>query len=152
MTTAYEVPADLLIKRLAEYIKSNVTQVTPPEWAFYVKTGAHRERPPQDKNWWYLRAASLLRKIYLYGPIGVNELRSMYGGARSSKHTIMHHKDAGGCAIRKVLQQLENAGLVTKLEKKGRILTGKGRSLVDRLSHEILESLANDKPELKKYL
>jgi len=151
MTTAYEVPADMLIKRLAEHIKSNVTQVTPPEWAFYVKTGSHTERPPTDKNWWYNRAASLLRKIYFYGPIGVNELRSVYGGGKSVGYALRHHRDAGGAAVRKVIQQLESAGLVTKLDKKGRVLTSKGRSLVDRISKEIFEEIVKSKPELKKY-
>ncbi|MGQ9781717.1 MAG: 30S ribosomal protein S19e [Nitrososphaeria archaeon] len=152
MTTAYEVPADLLIDRLAEHIKNNVTQVTPPEWAFYVKTGSHVERPPQDKNWWYKRAASLLRKIYFYGPIGIGELRSMYGGGKSTGYALRHHRDSGGSTIRKVLQQLESAGLVTKLEKKGRVLTGKGRSVVDRISKEILVEMTKNQPELKKYL
>ncbi|MGD0330488.1 MAG: 30S ribosomal protein S19e [Nitrososphaeria archaeon] len=152
MTTAYEVPADLLIDKLVEHIKNNVAQVTPPEWAFYVKTGSHAERPPQDKNWWYKRAASLIRKIYLYGPIGIGDLRGMYGGAKTTGYAFKHHRDSGGAAVRKVVQQLESAGLVTKLEKRGRILTGKGRSVVDRTSKEILVEIAKNQPELKKYL
>ncbi|MEM0333542.1 MAG: 40S ribosomal protein S19, partial [Candidatus Aenigmatarchaeota archaeon] len=41
-----------------------------------------------------------------------------------------------GSIIRKILQQLESEGLVTK-EKKGRILTPKGRSFIDKIIGEI---------------
>ncbi len=151
MTTAHEVPENLLIARLAEHIKNNATQVMPPEWAFYVKTGSHAERQPQDKGWWYVRAASLLRKVYMHGPIGMSDLRSAYGGGKSVGYSFRRHRDAGGSSIRKVLQQLESAGFVTKLDKKGRVLTSKGRSLVDRMSKEILEELVKSQPTLKKY-
>jgi len=61
MVTARDVPADELIKRLAMRLK-NFEQVKPPEWAAYVKTGVFKEKPPTDPDWWYVRAASLLRQ------------------------------------------------------------------------------------------
>jgi small subunit ribosomal protein S19e len=151
MVTAHDVPADRLIKRLAEHLK-RVPQITPPRWAYYVKTGAHAERPPQDRDWWYVRAASLLRKLYFHGPLGVSDLRSMYGGRQRRGYKPAHHRDAGGAIIRKALQQLEEAGLVTKVEGEGRVLTPKGVSLVDRMSAEIFKELCEAQPALKKYL
>ncbi|MDW8034100.1 MAG: 40S ribosomal protein S19, partial [Nitrososphaerota archaeon] len=73
------VPADKLIERLAEYLRENVKEVSMPEWAMFVKTGPHRQRPPDRLDWWYLRAASILRKLYLKGPMGVSRLRKVYG-------------------------------------------------------------------------
>ena len=70
-----EVPQDELIKKVAEELKSIIGQ---PEWAPFVKTGNHKERPPVDNDWWYIRAASVLRKVYLLGPIGVSKLRTKY--------------------------------------------------------------------------
>ena len=117
-----------------------------------MKTGSHAERPPQDRNWWYKRCASLLRKIYLRGPIGLSELEAAYGGRTSVGYSKAHHRDAGGVAIRKPIQQLEAAGLVTKKANSGRILTSKGTSVIDRISSEILKVLVEERPELARYL
>jgi small subunit ribosomal protein S19e len=151
MVTVNDVPQDLLIKRLAEELRKKYPQVSAPAWAIYVKTGSHAERIPQDRDWWYTRCASLLRKIYLHGPIGISDLRTMYGGRKRVGYSLTHHRDAGGSAIRKAIQQLEASGLVTKLNKRGRILTGQGRALLDRLSTEIFEELVKTNPSLIRY-
>src|SRR2546429_6855073 len=52
MPTAFEVPANELINRLAKHLKENVSEISPPPWSEYAKTGAHKERPPQDPDWW----------------------------------------------------------------------------------------------------
>ena len=151
MPTVYNVPADKIIKRIAEYLKENVPEVSPPPWAAFVKTGSHPENTPQNPDWWYIRSASLLRKIYINGPIGIARLRKEYGG-RSRKGNVGKHKKSGGAAIiRASLQQLEEAGLVKKAEKKGRIMTDKGISLLDSLAAEIQRRLEKSIPELKKY-
>ena len=137
MATVYDAPADMLIKKLAEYLMENVDEVKPPEWAAYVKTGVHRQRPPDREDWWYTRCASLLRKIYLRGPVGVSRLRLEYGGRKTGKKRPEHSKRGGGAIIRKALQQLEKAGLIKTLPRKGRIITDEGRSLLDRLSYEL---------------
>ncbi|MBO3832552.1 MAG: 30S ribosomal protein S19e [Candidatus Brockarchaeota archaeon] len=129
------VPADILIERIAEYLRENVKEVNPPKWALFVKTGSHRERPPDRLDWWYVRAASILRRLYIKGPTGVSRLRKAYGGRKKYPMRRAHKVRAGGAVIRKILQQLEAAGLVSK-SNKGRWLTPKGFSLLDRLSRE----------------
>lgn len=147
------VPADALIRRLAEYLKNEVPQVRPPHWAAFVKTGRDREHPPLQEDWWYLRAASILRKLYLKGePVGIGSLRVAYGGRKNYGSAPEHFVKASGSAIRKILQQLEKAGLVERVAKKGRRLTPKGVSLLDKLSYDILKELARSNPELAKYL
>ncbi len=153
MVTALEVPADMLIERLAKYLKEQVPEVKPPKWAAYVKTGPHKENPPQDPDWWYKRCASILRKLYVHGkPVGLSRLRTAYGGSQDRGVAPSHFRKAGGSIIRKALQQLEQAGLVVKVDRKGRTLSPKGRSLIDKMSKQILEELAKQKPELAKYL
>ena len=156
MPTPYDVPPDKLIERLARYLKREVEAVRPPEWAIFVKTGSHVQRPPQDPDWWYVRCASLLRKLYIHGPIGVERLRSMYGGRKDRGHRPEHHRKAGGSIIRKALQQLEAAGLVQKVTDAkghviGRALTPEGRSLLDCIATEVKRELEKVMPELRKY-
>src|SRR6266567_2374082 len=98
MPTAFEVPANELINRLAKHLKENVSEISPPPWSEYAKTGAHKERPPQDPDWWFARCASLLRKIYVHGPVGVSRLRVQYGGNVGRGDSPEHHGRAGGSA------------------------------------------------------
>ncbi len=150
MPTVYDVPPDLLIQRLAEHLKK-IPQIQPPPWAMFVKTGSHAERPPQNRDWWYYRCASLLRKIYLHGPIGLTDLMSAYGGRKQVGYKLAHHRDAGSSIIRKALAQLQAAGLVEKTPK-GRVITPEGRSLLDRLSTVIYRELAKKNPDLARFM
>ena len=112
MTTAYDVPADVLIDKLSAYLKENMREIQPADWAGYVKTGSHAERVPQNPDWWYVRSASMLRKLYMTGPVGVSRLRKEYGGRKRRGVRPAHFAKAGGNIIRTILQQLEQAGLV----------------------------------------
>jgi small subunit ribosomal protein S19e len=150
LPSAYDVPPEELIKRITEYLRENKTEITPPPWTAFAKTSAHLERLPQNPNWWYVRCASILRKVYLEGPIGIGELKKEYGG-RDAKGTIGKNKVSGGGAIvRNALHQLEKAGLV-KTDKKGRIITDSGQAVVDSLAREVKKELEKSIPELKKY-
>ncbi|KSW11674.1 30S ribosomal protein S19 [Pyrodictium occultum] len=152
MVTALEVPADLLIERLAQKLKQ-MPQIRPPVWAYYAKTGVHKERPPEDPDWWYYRAASILRKLYKRGtPVGVERLRTAYGGRVNRGVAPEHFAKGSGSVVRKILQQLERAGLVVKVRGRGRSLSPRGRSLLDNTAYEILKELAEKNPALRKYL
>jgi small subunit ribosomal protein S19e len=151
LPTPYDVPSSALIEKVAKYLKENVDQITPPEWAPLAKTGSHTQRPPQDQNWWYARAASLLRKIYIHGPMGIQHLRYSYGGRKGDRVRPEHVRVGAGANVRKILQQLETAGLVEKNKNRGRIVSAEGRRLLDSLSTEIKRELEKTMPELKKY-
>jgi len=151
LPTPYDVPPSLLIDRLARYLKENVDEVKPPDWAPFVKTGTHTQRPPENPDWWFIRCASLLRKVYIEGPIGIEHLRSEYGGRKDRGTRPEHTRKGSGAIIRKALQQLEAAGYIQTLKGKGRVVTPKGRSLLDSLSTEIKRELEREMPELRKY-
>ena len=149
MAKVFDVPSDVLIRRLADILKNE--DIPAPSWIPFVKTGAHADKPPQDREWWYARCASLMRKIYLNGPIGINELRNVYGGGRPSGYGAAHHKDASGAIIRNAIQGLEKLGYVEKIEKKGRVVSKQGMQKLDRLATEILKEMIVEKHELKIY-
>jgi small subunit ribosomal protein S19e len=141
----------VLIDRLSGYLKESVREIQPPEWSSYVKTGRHVERAPQNPDWWYVRSASIMRKLYMNGPVGVSRLRKDYGGRMRKGVKPAHFAKAGGNTIRTILQQLEQAGLAQKEGVKGRTVTGKGRSLLDAVSTQIKRELDRESPELKNY-
>ncbi len=153
MVTAVRVPADRLIAEVAHYLKERVSEVKPPEWAAYTKTGTHKEHVPEDPDWWYYRCASILRKLYVRGkPVGIERLRTAYGGRKNYGVAPEHFVKGSGSVVRKALQQLEKAGLVVKVKGKGRTLTPKGRSLLDKLANKVMRELAKENKELEKYL
>jgi small subunit ribosomal protein S19e len=141
MVTIYEVPAALLNKEVASELK-NIDELKPPAWAAFVKTGVFREKAPTNPDWWYVRLASLLRKVYINGPIGVNRLRVKYGGRLRKGNRREHFRKGAGKIIRFGLQQLEALGFVEKLnDTSGRMVSAKGRSLMDRTANNILKQL-----------
>ena len=150
MTTAYDVPAKDLIDALSKKLQKE-KDIVPPEWNKFVKTGLDKENPPDNKNWWHIRCASILRKIYINHSIGIERLRSEYGGKQDRGSKPYKAKSGSGAIIRTALHQLEKAGYVAKVKGKGRILTPKGRSLLDNVSHEVMQKLIEYYPELKKY-
>ena len=149
MAKVYDVPADILINRLSEILKKE--DLPAPDWASFVKTGTHADKPPQNSEWWHVRCASILRKIYLHGPISVKELRSVYGSGRPVGYGAAHHKDASGAIIRNAIHGLEKLGYLEIIEKKGRVVSKSGMQKLDRLATEILNELILEKPELKIY-
>jgi small subunit ribosomal protein S19e len=149
MAKVFDVPADDLILRLSDQLKKD-KKINPPEWASYVKTGPHVEKIPQNRDWWYTRCASLVRKVYLHGPIGISDLKSYYGGRKRIGYNLDHHKDAGGAIIRNALQQLEASGYVEK-KSKGRSISNEGMKRVDRLATEIFKDISKLNKNLERY-
>ena len=117
-----------------------IEEIKPPEWTGFVKTGQSRKFPPKQSDWWYTRTASILRKIYLNGPVGVERLRTHYGGKKDRGHKPERFRKSGGSIIRKGLQQLEAAGLIEKSKKpkkSGRIVTDKGKRFIADIVKEV---------------
>lgn len=145
MTTVFDVPADLLINKVAEEFKNN-DKINPPEWSNFVKTGVHKERKPENPDWWYVRCASVLRRVYIDGPVGVISLRTFYGGKKDRGVRPEVFRKGSGAIVRGALHQLEDAGYVQKVEG-GRIVAPQGRSFLDKQSGELIKDI----PELEKY-
>ncbi len=139
MTTMYDIKAQELVLKAAQELKK-IPEIKPPEWASFTKTGMHKQRPPANDDWWYMRSASVLRTIYRMGPIGVSKLRTKYGGKKNRGVKKEHFYKGSGNILRKSLQQLEKAGFVKFAEKgihKGRMITPKGRAFLDKIASNI---------------
>jgi len=138
MANVREVRADKLIPAVAAELKK-VDVIKQHPSSGIVKSGVCSERPPEQPDFWYLRSAALLRKVYLTGPVGTQRMRTAFGSRHRRGHKPAHHAKAGGKFIRLMFQQLESAGLVAKVEKprKGRAVTAKGQKLLERLAARV---------------
>jgi small subunit ribosomal protein S19e len=133
----FNVDTQELIEKASDKLKEDIIM---PEWANYVKTGVAKERPPELDNWYHMRAASILRKVYLFGPVGTNKLRAKFSSKKNRGFKPEKTYDAGGKIIRSILQQLEEKEYIMKGEKgvhKGRVITPKGMKFLDSTAKDL---------------
>ncbi len=152
MDIVFSADPTKLIKKCSEKLKE-LKSIKAPDWALYVKTGPGKDRPPVNPEWWYERCASILRKIYMLGPIGVSKLRTHYGAKKNKGVKPEHFYRASGNHIRKMLQQLESEGLVETVQKgvhKGRKISAQGQSFLRKIGIEVIDSEEKNKKEAKK--
>lgn len=130
----YEMPANEYNEKLANILKE-MPEFKQPDWSYFVKTGVAKAKPPQDENFWYKRAASILRQIYTHRIAGVNRLKTRYGSLKNRGMQPEHFRKGSGKIIRTILQQAEKAGLLEKFNERGkragRILTKQGKELLE---------------------
>ena len=121
-------------KLLAEALKK-MPEFTVPEWILFVKTGANKQRPTSEEDFWHKRAASILRQVYIKGIVGVQRLRTRYGGRKDRGVRPAIFVKGGGKIPRVILQQSDAAGLTEKVKGKrsGRQLTKKGIDFMESI-------------------
>ncbi len=133
----HDIPKTELIERAAKALQG-VQALQPPQWAIFVKTGTFKERQPVRDDWWFVRAAAILRRLAASTrAIGVQKLRTLYGGRKNRGHAPERFYPGSGSIIRKVLQQLDKAGFSKNIEKgehKGRIITPQGQSFLGKIA------------------
>jgi small subunit ribosomal protein S19e len=151
MTHPNDVPPSVLLPQLATELR-NRQAVAPPPWATFVKTGVHKQRAPVQTDWWYLRSASVLRKIYVRGHVGIARLSAEYGGKRDRGSAPYHAHSGSRAVLREIVHQLEKAGLVQPYKTRGRRVSAAGEKLLTAVSTDVLKKLAATRPELAKYL
>lgn len=140
MVTVYDVPAEKLILKAAEKLKGD-NNITPPEWAEYARTGRHTEKAPIQEDWWFTRSASILRKLYIKGPMGTSRLAAEYGGFADRGSKPNRAVKGSRNIVRKCMIQLEAAGLLVSVEKLGRNISPAGQSLLDNAAKEVYDEL-----------
>lgn len=137
----FDVPSAELITVMKEDLKAKKL-VKEPAFTVYVKTGNHRMRAPSQSDWFFIRCASILYRVYKDGPVGTESLRNYYGGKKVRGSKPEHFVKASGKVIRSCLQELEKAGLLQKhKDKSGRIVTPTGQKYLNEQSKITLQKL-----------
>jgi len=140
MNPVYDLDAQEYNLKLAEALKK-VSEFKMPEWAEFVKSGPAKERPIDEPDFWFKRAASILRQIYKKKLVGVYRLRTRYGSKKNRGYKPEEFRRAGGKIIRAILQQSDAAGFTeiaedvkgVKKRKPGRQLTQKGKKFMEEV-------------------
>lgn len=136
----YELDANEYNKKLAEALKK-IPEFKAPEWVDFVKSGPAKSRPIEEEDFWYKRAASILRQIYRKGIVGVSRLRTKYGSKKNRGFKPEEFRKAGGKIIRSILQQSDKAGFTeiaqtvkgVRERKPGRKLTEQGKKFLESI-------------------
>merc|ERR1711981_239315 len=134
--TLKDVSAADFIDAYAAHLKRS-GKVELPTCHNVVKTGHFKELAPYDEDWYYVRAASIARKVYLRQKTGVGALTKVYGGADRRGTRPSHFTTSSGGLIRKILQDLEEMGIVAKAEK-GREITDEGQRSLDSIAFKVV--------------
>jgi len=94
--TVRDVPPATFIEAYALHMK-NSDRFEIPKWQDIVKLGVHKEQAPTSEDWYFIRAASIARKVYLKPGVGIGALRKWYGGQyRRGSRAKCFHKAAPG--------------------------------------------------------
>ncbi len=148
MVNFKDIPPEMLIKELSNKLSKEIQE---PKWVKEVKTGQHKERGPNDPNWYYIRVSSVLRKVAINSPIGIERLAAEYGG-KVDRGSKAHHTGTGSRKIlRTALQDLEKLGYVLK-NKKGRSVSSAGTKLLNSAALNASKELKERIPAIERYI
>jgi len=153
----YDMNAREYNKKLAEALKQ-MPEFEKPEWVDFVKSGPSKERPIDEIDFWYKRTASILKQIYKKNVVGVNRLRTKYGGRKNRGMAPERFSRAGGKIIRTILQQADAAGLTEKIpqdkrfkgRRMGRKLTDNGKNFLESIESSNKNDSGKNKDNLKQ--
>jgi len=138
--TVKDVSAADFIKTYALFLKKS-GKIQLPKWHDIVKTGKHKELAPYNVDWYYVRTASIARRVYLRGGVGVGALKKVYGGAQRNGTRPSHFSTASGAIIRSIFHNLEKIKVIQQ-DRKGRRLTASGRRDLDRIAQRVVNQAA----------
>ncbi|EGF76489.1 hypothetical protein BATDEDRAFT_36254 [Batrachochytrium dendrobatidis JAM81] len=137
--TVKDVSSHEFIKAYSAYLK-RTGKLELPKWVDLVKTGADKELAPYDPDWYYVRAASVARHIYLRGGVGVGGLRKNYGGTKNRGSKPHHGGIGSGSIARAIFHSLEKIKVLQLHPNGGRKISVDGQKDLDRIAQQIVES------------
>lgn len=148
VTSLRDVSAAEFIKAYSAHLKKG-GRLTLPDWVDYVKTAPGRELPPLDPDWYYVRAASLARKIYLNHGLGVGALANWYGKTTAKRNTPQKHHKASRKVIRHILNQVRQQARGIRGAMRGAALAAARRAISARRVHAAAASSVREHTTLR---
>merc|ERR1712084_159643 len=156
--TLKDVPANDFITAYAEFLKKS-NKIELPKWVDIVKTGHYHELTPYDEDWFYTRAAAIMRKIYVKPNVGVGRLANKFGAKERNGSIRKHHAKDSKAVIRACMKALEKAKLMTRYSdpkrtdfaedtcplvepiKSRRVVSDNGKKTINNIAKEVYERI-----------
>ncbi|XP_055596730.1 40S ribosomal protein S19a-like [Uranotaenia lowii] len=135
--TVKDLDQDKVVQGVALFLKKS-GKLKVPDYVDLIKTGKFKELAPTDPDWFYVRCASILRRLYHQSPSGVGSICRIYGSRQRNEVRPSHFCRSDGSATRKAVQALEQLKLIEKLPEGGRKLTSQGQRDLDRIASQIV--------------
>ena len=148
MPTVKDVPADKFIEEFAKFLKQS-GMVKPPDWTEHARTGHHKELAPYRQDWWYIRCASIARRVFIRKRVGVGGITKAYGGRKRRGVRPGIYIRGSSSIARKALIQLEESGILEKIRKAedeggefvGRQVTREGQRHLNQIADQVYTNL-----------
>nr|CAL69109.1 TPA: putative 40S ribosomal protein S19 [Spadella cephaloptera] len=139
MSSVKDVNQQAFVIGFADFLKKS-GKMTVPDWADLIKLSRAKEQGPVNEDWYFVRAASVARHLYIRAPVGVGAFTKIYGGRKRNGSAPAHFTRSYKSVSRRVLQSLEEMKLVEKDGNGGRKLTSQGRRDLDRIAAQIAKN------------
>jgi small subunit ribosomal protein S19e len=136
-TTVKDVDQDKVVVAVALFLKKS-GKLKVPDNMDIVKTSKSKELGPYNPDWFYVRCAAILRRMYHRGPIGVGCVKKIFGANKRNGGKPSHFCRADGAISRRAVQALENIKLIEKHAEGGRKLSAQGQRDLDRIASQIV--------------
>jgi len=69
-TSVKDVDQHEIVDAISTFLKKG-GKIKVPEWADLVKLGTNKELAPINPDWYYVRVASIARRLYIRSPAGI---------------------------------------------------------------------------------
>ena len=151
--TIKDVKAFRWIKVMAKHLKQE-GKLFVPNCTEYIKTSHGRERAPQNLDWYYIRCAAVLRRVYIRPGVGLGGLSKKFSNKKNRGSRPEIYCKAAKGPLHWCCKSLEGLKLIVKGKESGRVLTKEGRKRCDTIASNVLyrsaPSAAGAKPAAKK--
>ena len=137
------------IKVMANHLKQE-GKLFVPNCAEFIKTSHGRERAPQNPDWYYMRAAAVLRRIYIRPGVGLGGLAKKFANKKNRGSQPEITTKAAKGPLHWACKSLEGLKLVGKGKESGRVLTSAGRKRCDTIASNVIYRRAPSAAGAKK--
>ena len=83
MASVKDVDQQKFVTGFADFLKKS-GKMPVPDWADLIKLARFNEQGPLDQDWYFVRAASVARHLYIRSPAGVGSFTKIYGARKSN--------------------------------------------------------------------
>merc|ERR1712168_1345477 len=139
MSSVKDVDQQKFVVGFADFLKKS-GKMQVPEWADLIKLPRFNEQGPHNPDWFFVRASSVARHLYIRSPAGVGSFTKIYGARKRNGSAPSHFMRSSQSVSRRILQALEEMSLVEMDANCGRKLTSQGRRDMDRIAAQIAKA------------